>query len=143
IKFAEQILKLEETGYLSMVKSTGRNPRTPSLANQYWINKNLFSQEHHRELQQFRLKFNDAIHLDQYFTLDRSMWEKDLPYLEKIHTYLEQHGFPEDEAAAPERSFELVGDEKWMSEHQGEELIHRVRLWDQLSIYPVSDQLML
>jgi len=29
-KFAEQILKLEETGYLTMIKSTGRNQRTPS-----------------------------------------------------------------------------------------------------------------
>lgn len=142
IKFAEQILKLEETGYLSMVKSTGRNQRTPSLANQYRINKNLFNQEYHRELQRYRLTFNDAIHLDEYFNLDRSTWKKDLPYLEKIHTYIEANGLPKDEAAGPERSFELVGDEKWISEHQGEELLHRVRLWDRLRIFPVSDPLM-
>jgi len=141
-KFAEQILKLEETGYLSMVKSTGRNQRTPSLANQYRIHKNLFNQEYHRELQRYRLTFNDAINLDGYFNVDRSTWEKDLPYLEKIHTYIEANGLPKDEAAAPERSFELVGDEKWISEQQGEEVLHRVQLWDRLRIFPVSDPLM-
>src|SRR5690625_2546509 len=140
--FAKEVLGLEEAGYLTMVESTGRNRRTPSLANQYRINKSLLNKEHHRELQQFRLKFNDAIHLDEYFNLDRSTWERDLPYLEKIHTYIEQHGFPQDDAAAPERSFELVGDEKWISEHQGHEVLHRTQLWDQLRIFPVSDPLM-
>lgn len=140
--FAEEILKLEETGYLTMVKSTGRNQRTPSLANQYRINKSLFNHEHHRELQRYRLKFNDAIRLDDYFNLDRTTWEKDLPYLEKINTYIEEYGFPEDKAAAPERSFELVGDEKWISEHQGDQILQRIRLWNQFRILPVSDPLM-
>lgn len=140
--FAEHVLELEDGNYLQMVKSKGRNGKDPSLAYQYRINKHLLQQKYHQELQRYRLKLHNAIHMDKYFRLPERVWKEDLPYLEKIHHYLETKGFPEENAPAPERSYELVGDEKWITDHGGAEVLERVHLWDKMKIFPVSDPLM-
>ncbi|RDW17061.1 hypothetical protein CWR48_15350 [Oceanobacillus arenosus] len=140
--FADQVLEMESLGYLEMVKSKGRNHHTPSLAYQYKINKGKLNKEYHQELQRYRLKLHDGINLDAYFNLDRTTWKHDLPYLEKIHQYIVKNGFPLEDAAAPERSFELVRDEKWIVEQKGSEILNRIGLWEQFRILPVSDPLM-
>lgn len=140
-QFAELVNELERDNILQMVKARGRNNRTPSIAFRYKINKSKLNQHYFEQLQQYRLKFHDAINLDAYFSLNESIWEKDLPYLIKINTYLQKYHLPTKKAPAPERSFELVGDEKWI-ETNGIELLERINLWEQMKIYPVSDPLM-
>lgn len=139
---AEMILRLEESNILQMVKSAGRNSRTPSLANRYKINKYILNEAFHHQLQTYRLKFDNAINLDAYFSMTEAIWLTDFPYLQKIHTYITERGFPTTGAAAPERSFELVGDEKWIVEGKGSVLLQRIDLWDIMKIFPVSDPLM-
>src|SRR5690625_2700801 len=140
-KFAALIVQLENDAILEMVKSKGRNQRNPSLAYQYRINKHQLNRTFYQLLQTYRLKFHDAIDLDAYFKLDRAIWTQDLPYLEKINTYIQKHGFPTEKVPAPERSFELVADEKWIEE-KGSVVLHRTNLWDAMKIFPVSDPLM-
>lgn len=142
VTFAEEILKLEEEDILQMVKAKGRNRNTPSLAYQYRINRALLNKDYHAELHRHRFKFDHSMNLDAYFSLDETTWTNDLPYLEKINTYITENGFPEAEAPAPERSFELVGDEKWLVEGQGSEVLARIDLWEKFKIMPVSDPLM-
>jgi len=141
-QFARLILSFEEEGVLEMVKSKGRNHRTPSLAYSYRIQTNPLRQDFKEELMRFRLHIHSAIQLDSYFKLDHVQWKEDLPYIEKIHNYLTNIGFPTYEVPAPERSVELVGDEKWITEQQGKELLERVGLWEKMRIIPVSDPLM-
>lgn len=141
--FANEITTLETIGALTMVKSKGRNGNKPSLAYQYRINRVLLNEDYHRELENYRLKLNNQINIDKYFHMDEYTWNKDLPYIEKIHSYLENNGIPTVEAAAPERSFELVGDEKWITDKGGKEILERIGLWDKLRVFPVSDPLML
>lgn len=141
-QFANHIIELEQSRLLEMVQAQGRNQRTPSIAYQYRINKSVLNKDYHHELQKYRLRLNIAIHLDEYFHLDRSVWERDLPYIKKIDAYLDQQGFPIEKVPAPERSFEIVGDEKWLVEQKGSELLHRIQLWESLQILPVSDPLM-
>src|SRR5690606_27951704 len=43
---------------------------------------------------------------------------------------------------APERSFQLVGNEKWITDLGGHALLKRLGLWDLLRVHPVSDPLM-
>ncbi|WP_335869461.1 Wadjet anti-phage system protein JetD domain-containing protein [Bacillus sp. 2205SS5-2] len=141
--FANLILSFEEEGILEMVKAKGRNIRTPSLAYSYRIQKQRLKREYHEELIKCRLTLHPSIHLDVYFGLDPLQWKNDLPYLLRIHQFLESFGFPEYEVPAPERSVELVGDEKWITEEKGKELLERVELWSAMKIIPVSDPLMM
>lgn len=140
--FARLILSLEEQGILEMVKSKGRNYRTPSLAYRYRIQKKALKNDYHSLLKSARLQLHPSIHLDAYYTLEPSQWEEDFAYLEKIHDYISMNGFPEDEVPAPERSVELLGDEKWITDKGGKELLERVKLWEKLKVIPVSDPLM-
>jgi hypothetical protein len=140
--FAKIILSLEEDGIIEMVKAKGRNNRNPSLANTYRIHRHLLKEEYHEEIMNYRFHFDPSIQLDSYFQLDASQWKKDLPLLEKIHQYIQTNGFPSYEVPAPERSVELVGDEKWIEEKQGKELLERIGLWEKMKVMPVSDPLM-
>lgn len=140
-QFAQNILLLEEAKILQMIQSQGRNNLTPSLAYRYRIHKQVLNKAHYEELTSYRLKFHNAINLDKYFELDASIWQKDLPYLERINDYLEGNGYPKEKVPAPERSFELVANEKWIEE-EGETVLRRIHLWDALQIMPVADPLM-
>src|SRR5699024_7228852 len=140
-QFAQAILHLEEAKILQMIQSQGRNNLTPSLAYRYRIHKQVLNKAHYEALTSYRLKFHNAINLDKYFELDASTWQEDLPYLERINNYLEAKGFPKEKVPAPERSFELVANEKWIEE-EGETVLRRIQLWDALKIMPVADPLM-
>lgn len=140
--FSAAILTLENEGVLVMVKSRGRTTRTPSLAFLYRINKHLLTENFHMELQQYRGFLDARINLDTYYGKDPTLWKKDLPYIMKINDYLKKHSFPSDQVPAPERSYALVGDEKWIVEQGGKEVLERLGLFDQLKIIPVSEPLM-
>lgn len=126
-----------------MIVLKGRNNRSPSLAYKYRLNKHLLLSSHHEELKKYRLRFHPEIDLDGYHRLTPSDWERDLPFIKQIHTYLEQFDFPKTEVPAPERSVELFGDEKRITEHGGKDLLERIGLFERMKILPVSDPLML
>jgi|SRR5699024_11739 len=140
-QFAANVLTLEEADILSMMPSKGRNSRSPSLAYHYRIKKQLLNEAYFKELQNYRIKFHNEIDLDAYFKLEATTWKMELPYIEKINEYIAVNGFPNSDVPAPERSFELVGNEKWIEEG-GEEVLHRIKLWDKLKIMPVADPIM-
>lgn len=140
--FANFILNLEDGHILQMVKAKGRTTRNPSLAFEYRIDKSLLQESHHRELQKYRTIFHHAINLDEYYKKDSTLFKHDLPYIKKIDDYLKTNGFPIEMVPAPERSFEIVQDEKWITEKKGKDLLERIGLFDRLKITPVSDPLM-
>ncbi|ANB57525.1 hypothetical protein GFC29_1336 [Anoxybacillus sp. B7M1] len=142
-EFCEIVLRLEAERVLEMVKAKGRTTRTPSLAFQYRIHKSRFMEDYHRELQRYQNRLHPAIQLDAYYGKDPSVWEQDKPFILKIDDYLKTHSLPNEAVAAPERSVELVGDEKWITERGGKELLERIVLFDRLRIIPVSEPLML
>src|SRR5690625_919400 len=114
--FASYVLQFENENILQMIHSKGRNNRNPSLAYHYRINKHQLNRDYHKQLQSYRLKFHHFIDLDAYFKLSEQIWLADVPYLEKINKYIETYGLPIKKVPAPERSFELVGNEKWIEE---------------------------
>ncbi|WP_017729129.1 Wadjet anti-phage system protein JetD domain-containing protein [Halalkalibacterium ligniniphilum] len=141
-EFSNTILSLESEEVLVMVKSKGRTVRAPSLALQYRIDKGLLAVDHHREIQRYRNVFHPSINLDDYYRKVPSIWQDDLPYIQKVDEYIKNNSFPAEQAPAPERSFELVGDEKWLAEKGGKELLERIGVFNKLRIIPVSDPLM-
>jgi TATA-box binding protein (TBP) (component of TFIID and TFIIIB) len=141
-EFAKVVLQLEEENILIMVKSKGRTNRTPALAFQYRINKNELTGDYHKELQHYRNLLHPAINLDDYYRLDPAVWKNHLPYIIKIDHYLKHHSFPKYPVPAPERSYELVGDEKWIVEKGGKEILEKIGLFSLFNIIPVSEPLM-
>jgi hypothetical protein len=140
--FAEVVLQMEDEGILDMVKSKGRTSRVPSLAFQYRINKSYLAKNHHRQLQQYRMSLHPLINIDYFYNQDPSVWQKNLEYIIKLDHYIKSEGLPTESVPAPERSFEIVGDEKWITEKGGKELLERVGLFNRLNIIPVSEPLM-
>lgn len=140
--FAHVIIDLEEKGVLTRVKSHGENGKNPSLSFSYRINKNVLKQQLHDKLKLARLQLHRSINLEAYFLLPEEQWEKDEPFIQKVNQYLLRNGYPTEDVPAPERSFELVEDEKWITEGGGHEILERIQIWDMLKIMPVSDPLM-
>lgn len=141
-QFTSTILTLEEDGILMMVKAKGRTNRTPSLAFQYRINKSKLAGDYHKELQHYRSHLHPSINLDEYYQEDPSTWKNHLPYLLKIDEYVKQYALPKDQVPAPERSYELVGDEKWILEKGGKAILEKIGFFSRLNIIPVSEPLM-
>lgn len=142
-ELAEAILELEASQAIQMVKAKGRNGKRPSLAYQYRVNKSHLNEALHKELQLARLKLHPHIRLDAYYHLPSDRWLQDKPYIDQLDAYLKNHGWPIEAVPAPERSFDLVGDEKWITERGGEELLERIGLWEPMKIMSVADPLML
>lgn len=141
-ELSQVILDLENSGVLQMVKAQGRNGKNPSLAYQYRMNKNKMNGKLQKELQLAELRLNKSIKLNAYYSLPIEAWLEDLPYIDRINSYLCKHPLPHEPVPAPERSFQLVGNEKWITEGGGEEVLNRIGLWDQMKILSVADPLM-
>lgn len=142
-KFSAAILDLEQGKVLEAVKAAGRTVKQPSLAYRYRINKSLLKKHYVHQLQKYRLPLHPVIHLEGYFALPEEQFVEDKPWIERIDAFLKSKGLPTIVAPAPERSFQLVGNEKWITELGGEALLRRLGLWELLLIQPVSDPLML
>lgn len=140
--FASMIGSFEKKGILMPIKSHGTNGKNPSLALGYRIRIQSLQQDLHQEVAKARIELHPLIQLEHYFSLPYSVWAHDLPYIRLIHSYLERQPLPTTFVPAPERSFELVTNEKWITDLGGKELLERIGLWDRLLIMPVSDPLM-
>lgn len=142
-EFAKAVLELEQAGVLEAVKSAGRTMKQPSLAYRYRMNKQYLTERLTNKLQQYRLGIHPAIQLDSYFALPEQQFVLDRQWIDQIDYFLKTEGFPSSTVPAPERSFQLTGNEKWITDLGGYALLKRLGLWDQLRIHPVSDPLML
>nr|MBA5586348.1 hypothetical protein [Anaerobacillus isosaccharinicus]QOY38721.1 hypothetical protein AWH56_022390 [Anaerobacillus isosaccharinicus] len=141
-EFADQVLQLEDEKILDEIKSKKRTSRKPSLAYHYRIQKHLLTEDYHNEIQIYRQLFHPALNLDNYYGKDPAIWKQDLPYVTKIDQYIKRFGLPTERVPAPERSYELVGNEKWIVEQGGKEVLERLELFQLLRIIPVSEPLM-
>ncbi|MEG6523346.1 Wadjet anti-phage system protein JetD domain-containing protein [Desulfotomaculum sp. 1211_IL3151] len=140
--FAHTVEKLEAAGLLIPVKTRGYNHKTPALAYRYHIGQTALHQDFYRELQRLRLRLHPAIKLDFYYKSGPKGWQQDLPWVEKVDVYLKEYGLPGDLVPAPERSYQIMGDEKWYDESGGKELLERLGLGDKLlGICPAPEPL--
>lgn len=141
--FASTIQGLTQKEILLPVKSHGINGKSHPLFNTYRIMKPNLRKKLNNQIQSYSIRFNPNINLDSYFSLDEDEWNKDLPYIKKIDAYLNKNDLPLHGATVPERSFALVGDEKWIDEKNGRRLLERIKLWDRLNIISNPDPLMM
>lgn len=141
--FAYEIKNLVELNILKEVKKHGTNNKPIPLANTYRLNRYVLKKEFVDEIQCFQIKVHKAIDLSSFLSLDEKQWKKSLSQIKIIDNYLKENGFPADSATSQERSFQIVGDEKWIDEGGGKVLLERLKIWDKLKINNEPDPLML
>jgi hypothetical protein len=125
---------------LKKIDAAGENYKHPSLANKYAIRKDALK-THQQEIKQWQLTVHPLMSLDRYYELSEREWKKDLVYIEKIDGYLKNCGVPTLPASMPQRSYELVADEKWL-EAGGLKVLERLNILAQLKIETTPDPLM-
>lgn len=133
-QFAEQVLKLQEIEVLKPVLSSGQTLRTPQLFYKYRIEKNKLQQTKQFEIEQLQLQLHEQLSLDYYYRLPFEQFKRDRPWIEKINHFFHHAVFPLEPAPAPERSQMLVGDEKWIQNSGGQQLLERLGIYEQLAI---------
>lgn len=142
-EFAGLINQLMESGVLKPVVSHGFNHKAIPLANTYRIIKPKLFSDVHQAIASHQFIFHPHIKLDAYYSLPSREWEEDLPFIQRISEFLEQHGLPTHEATPPEISYALVGDEKWIEEKGGKKALGRLGLLEKINIVYRPDPLML
>ncbi|QXE20661.1 Wadjet anti-phage system protein JetD domain-containing protein [Clostridium sp. 001] len=142
-KFAENIRKLINNNILIEKNSKDNNGKDIPLPYKFGINKYELRKEHINNVQRYILNISREIDLQEYLNLSEEIWNKDIPYISKINKYIEENGMPKDYVTAQERSFHIVGDEKWIGEKGGKKLLDRIKLWGKLNIINSADPLMM
>ncbi|WP_160686978.1 Wadjet anti-phage system protein JetD domain-containing protein [Clostridium sp. C2-6-12] len=113
------------------------------LALNYCINHYNLKKNKIDEINNYILKLVKEIDLGEYFKLSEEIFHKELPLVQAVNDYLVNNGFPESYVTSQERSFNILGDEKWIDEKNGKRLLERIKVWDKLKIVNDSDPLML
>lgn len=131
-EFARAVLELEAEGVLVRKKTVGTNGKKLALGMKYDVHKAMLHQDYHRALQEKRLTVDPRIDLESYYHLDEHVFLKERHYLDKIDASIKNHGMPQH-LYVPELSFVLVGDEKWIDEKQGRQMLERIGLWRQMA----------
>lgn len=142
-EFAEAIKELEKEEILLPKKKYGSNGNQYILYNVYEINKRELKKDFIEEIHQLQRKVDSHIDLSSYVSLSEKTWKQDLYFIEKIDEYLKHKGVPKEEATSPERSYEIMRNEKWIDEKGGKKLLERIKVWDIMKISKHADPLML
>lgn len=140
-EFAEIVQQLVERNVLQPVKSAGLTTQTPRLSYKYRILKHSAKKTLRETIERLQLTLHSSISLDAYYRLTQEQLEQDLQYITKINNYVSAHGLPKVPAPAPERSQQLVGDEKWIQHKGGRRVLERLGLWSTMQIVDVKEPL--
>lgn len=141
--FAAAVRQLEEEGALVPVKARGRNNKMPPLANRYRLGQAAIHHAYFETLKRIRLRLHPLIGLDYYYKAGQKRWERDRPWLERLDAFLKEKGPPVDRVPAPERSYQIFGNEKWLDEEGGREVLERAGISEEmLGIVPSPEPLM-
>lgn len=140
-EFAGIVQQLVERNVLQPVKSAGLTIQTPKLSYKYRILKHSAKKTLRETIERMQLKLHSSISLDAYYRLTQEQLEQDQQYITNINDYLVTHGLPTLPAPAPERSQQLVGDEKWIQHKGGRRVLERLGLWSTMQIVDVKEPL--
>lgn len=137
--FEDSIKKLIQNNIL-IEKGNGR---INSLALNYSVNHYELKKSKIDEINNYILKFSKEIDLGEYYKLSEEIFHNDIFYIEGVNNYICNYGLSKDYVTSQERSFNILGDEKWIDEKGGKKILERIKVWDKLKIINDSDPLML
>ncbi|GMQ58971.1 DUF2220 family protein [Vallitalea sediminicola] len=134
-ELARIIKSIEKNGGIEPVKKSGLNNMLIPLYYKYRINKPYFHQSYYTRLYKKQWEINLHLSLEDYFTLNETIFNKDEFYIDLISNYINNNPDMIDEKFIPELSFDMVGDEKWIQDKGGEAILKRLHLWDKLLLF--------
>ena len=140
--FASAVEQLMAAGILVPIKAQGTNQAQPALPNGYRIKKQRLKADFFEEIRSRQLSLHSLLQIDCYFKGSEALWHKEQPWLDKLEEYLVTHGLPQSDASVWERSYEMMGDEKWISDNGGRAFLQRVGILPKLKIVDLVEPLM-
>ena len=140
--FVCMVEKLMAEGVLVPIRSHGTNQANPALPNGYRIKKEKLKADFFEEIRSHQFDLHPLIYIDSYFKETEALWRGEQEWLGKLQDYLTAYGLPQIEASIWERSYEIVGDEKWISEGGGRSFLQRIKIFDKLKIIDLVEPLM-
>jgi len=141
--FATVVKELIKEGILTEKNPENNNNKEIPLAFKFGINRFEIKKDFIQNIKDASFCMVDSIDLQLYFKLSEETWNKELPYIKKVNEYILLKKLPLDYATAQERSFHIVGDEKWIDEKGGRKILERINIWDKLKIASTNDPLMM
>lgn len=141
--FAAVIKELIDNDILTEKNAEINNRKEIPLAYKFGINRYELKRAHIENIQSFRLQIDPELDLQEYLALSEEIWNRDLSYIKKVNEYILAQRLPDDYVTSQERSFHIVGDEKWIDEKGGRKLLERIKLWDKLKIMNSGEPLMM
>ncbi|WP_055669760.1 Wadjet anti-phage system protein JetD domain-containing protein [Desnuesiella massiliensis] len=141
--FAATVKELIQEGILTEKNPENKNSKEIPLAFKFGINRYELKKDFIQSIKAASFSMVDSIDLQAYFKLSEEIWNKELPYIKKVNEYILLNKLPMDYATAQERSFHIVGDEKWIDEKGGRKILERINIWDKLKIASTNDPLMM
>lgn len=142
-EFAQYILDFEAKGVLNPVKARGLNGREPLLYHSYRLDRAKLCADFIPRIQALQFAVSKEIKLGAYLKLSQDEWDRDYPYIQQLDAYIREKGLPKVEATLAERSYEILGNEKWLGEEGGKIVLERLELLEALKIISQPDPLML
>jgi hypothetical protein len=140
--FACLVQQLIEEGVLAAIKTHGTNQANPALPNRYRIHKQRLQGDFIEEIRRRQLTLLSMINIEGYLKGTEDLWKKEQVWLDQLQAYLAAHGLPQTEVSVWQRSYEISGDEKWISESGGRAFLQRVGIFDKLKIIDLAEPLM-
>ncbi len=138
--FYEKVMSLMEEGILIGIKAAGSNGLAKPLPNKFRVNKIAIHKDKSTVINHKQLQLHPSISLDYYYAKGLEEFQRDEVYIDKVNDYVKANGLP-IRYHAPELSYILVQDEKWIENGVGKRLLKHIRLWDQLEVVTEADPL--
>lgn len=139
--YAGVVMQLLDEGIISPVVAAGKNHKSMSLPLKLNINRNEINKEHTRALFEARVALNPLLDLSYYEKHIRA-WQEDKDAINLVNQYLNHNLKDMQVSTIPERSYDLCGDEKWLSEKGGMHVLDRLKITKTLMMQSEVDPCM-
>ena len=141
-RFFPDIRNLEDQGVLVPIRAAGTDHA--GLARKYSIHRGALLSRSATQIEQEAVAAHilGELHLDWYTAQPLKVWTQDLPAIEQLSAYLDEHPEPPAPASLQQRSYDMFRDEKFLLEH-ADFLSHLDISRKRLAIASETDPLML
>ncbi|MBP3902139.1 MAG: hypothetical protein J6D53_11935 [Blautia sp.] len=132
------VMELIDTGKIKPVKSSAGNGRKPALHTQYW----LVEEKPDYSAWEEELLYRTDTHINvDYYLRHLDMYDKDRAYVRRLSDYLrDQNGLISVPISRNERSFEIWGEEKFLSGGAGRTILSRCKIEEAvLNVYSTAE----
>lgn len=140
--FAGSMKRLMEDELVIPIHSQGTNRAYPPLPTRYRIHKHRMQADFFERIRKRQLSLHPLINIEYYFKGSEAQWNREQEWLDGLNAYLIDYGLPKTEASVWERSYEIMGDEKWIRDGGGGSFLQRVGVYEKLQIIEIVEPLM-